>query len=109
MRRFLLYCVLQLSISAAVFAQSVRVYIDRGVGTTHTLAIQEMCNFLGKSSSFRFSLDSVNRFNGSGIYITTTAKDTYRKAPAALKNMGAEGVYVLMMLIALITPMCTTI
>lgn len=74
--------------------ETVTLFLDRGMPKDQRDAIEEMCGLLKKAVSVNFEKDSVKSFNGSGIYITTTRTDTYRKTPPELKTMGSEAVYI---------------
>jgi hypothetical protein len=75
-------------------AQQVKVYFDKRLPGEDKNAVYEMVGFLKQASSFSFILDSINRFAGSGIYVTNTSLDVYKKAPSALRSMGNEGIYI---------------
>jgi hypothetical protein len=78
-----------------VEAQSVvRIFLDSRLPQTAKKAVKEMGDILGASPGVSIQFDSLNKYRGIGIYFTVAAYDYYRKAPVALKKMGAEGVYV---------------
>lgn len=76
-------------------ADQVKIFVDAPVSARERQAAGELMEQLRKGSpGNEFICDSVGRFAGKGIYITTTSKDKFRKAPgAALAKLGIEGVY----------------
>jgi hypothetical protein len=69
------------------------VYMDKTAPTSEIEAIREMVELINQSPAIKLTIDTLTKFSGQGIYITTTERDYYRKAPPQLKNMGEEAIF----------------
>lgn len=74
--------------------QSVVIYQDRQLPEDAKSAIREMASLLSRSPGVTARIDSVNDFSGRGIYFTFVNSDRYKKAPASIRQMGEEAIYI---------------
>lgn len=80
-------------ISSAQAQQTVTVYFASGMTGESRAVVEKMSAFLAKAANVRPMIDSIRPFSGSGIYITTVERDTYRKYPAELRSRSKEASY----------------
>lgn len=89
-----LTCCFFIAAGSCLYAQeSVTVFLEQRLQQSSKNTIREMTDILKKSFPVSFSFDSVNRFTGKGVYITTATLDYYKKSQNSISKSGPEGSY----------------
>lgn len=73
--------------------ETVRVYFETSASPEEKTSAREVIRILNDFYG-RVIADSINRFNGKGIYFTTRDRDKFRQYPSKLSSYGDEGFYI---------------